>query len=121
MALRASLETVGSHMPEVDPDKLGRDLWGFKIEIDGDDAVLIGFTCELGADEIGLYAAGFRQVPGEGMPIDRTVFAPIVEYHPSLLDSTSHRAAEIALLVTGAVVAHVERAVGINSSVPPAS
>jgi signal transduction histidine kinase len=26
MALRASLETVGSHIPEVDPDKLGRDL-----------------------------------------------------------------------------------------------
>jgi signal transduction histidine kinase len=26
MALRASLETVGSHIPDVDPDRLGRDL-----------------------------------------------------------------------------------------------
>lgn len=26
LALRASLETVGSHIPDVDPDKLGRDL-----------------------------------------------------------------------------------------------
>ncbi len=100
------------------PFRIDRDLWGFKIEIDGEDPILIGLTCELGAEEIGLYAGAFRQRPTEGPQIDPQLFAPILEYHPPLHESTCRRAAQLALKVTASVVSYVELAIGAD---PPRS
>jgi hypothetical protein len=70
---------------------------------------LFGLEAEVGTEEVGYYVCALRDVPGTGWILDTDDLSPLFEYHKPRLDTSTNRAAELAVLVVGSIVRHIER------------